>query len=43
MRLDQPMKALDLLLEATEKFSCEPRFLLGLARIYDQLNDPGIY
>ena len=24
----------------SEKFTCEPRFLLGLARIYDMLNDP---
>ena len=23
-----------------EKFTCEPRLLLGLARIYDMLNDP---
>lgn len=24
----------------SEKFTCEPRLLLGLARIYDMLNDP---
>ncbi len=24
----------------SEKFTCEPRLLLGIARIYDQLNDP---
>lgn len=24
----------------SEQFTCEPRFLLGLARIYDMLNDP---
>eukprot|EP01032_Pedospumella_encystans_P010280 gene10280-12032_t len=40
LRLDVPNTALDLLLEASEKFTCEPRLLLGLARIYDMLNDP---
>ena len=30
----------DLLTDASEKFSAEPRLLLGLARIHDMLNDP---
>jgi tetratricopeptide repeat protein 8 len=29
-----------LLTEASEKFTSEPRILLGIARIHDQLNDP---
>ena len=28
------------LLYYSEKFTCEPRLLLGLARIHDMLNDP---
>ncbi|KAJ1436097.1 hypothetical protein B484DRAFT_445830 [Ochromonadaceae sp. CCMP2298] len=40
LRLDLPNTALDLLTEGSEKFTCEPRFLLGLARIHDQLRDP---
>mmetsp|Transcript_19896 Transcript_19896/g.28602 ORF Transcript_19896/g.28602 Transcript_19896/m.28602 type:complete len:502 (-) Transcript_19896:249-1754(-) len=40
LRLDLPNTALDLLSEASSKFSAEPRLLLGMARIYDALNDP---
>lgn len=40
IRLDLPNTALDVLTEASEKFTCEPRILLGIARVYDQLNDP---
>lgn len=39
LRLDLPNTALDLLAEASEKFSCEARLVLGLARIHDMLND----
>lgn len=40
LRLDIPLTALDILKEASEKFTCEPRLLLGLARIHDMLNNP---
>lgn len=40
LRLDLPNTALDLLNEATEKFTAEPRLLLGIARIHDMLNNP---
>jgi len=40
LRLDLPNTALDLLAEASEKFTTEPRLLLGQARIHDMLNDP---
>lgn len=40
LRMDVPNNALDLMIEASEKFTCEPRFLLGAARIYDMLHDP---
>jgi tetratricopeptide repeat protein 8 len=40
LRLDLPNTALEVLTEASDKFTCEPRLLLGLARIYDMLNDP---
>lgn len=39
LRMDVPNNALDLMIEASEKFTCEPRFLLGAARIYDMLHD----
>lgn len=38
-RLDLPNTALELLIEASDKFTCEPRLQLGLARLYDMLND----
>jgi len=40
LRMDVPNNALDLMIEASEKFTSEPRFLLGAARIYDMLHDP---
>ena len=40
LRLDLPNTALDILQEASEKFSLEPRIILGMGRIYDMLNDP---
>lgn len=39
LRLDLPNTALDILNEAYSKFTAEPRLLIGLARIYDLLND----
>jgi tetratricopeptide repeat protein 8 len=39
LRLDLPNTAIDLLTEASEKFTAEPRILLGIARVYDMLND----
>eukprot|EP01038_Epipyxis_sp_PR26KG_P007096 gene7096-9682_t len=39
IRLDQPTTALELLTEASDKFTCEPRLQLGIARLYDMLND----
>jgi tetratricopeptide (TPR) repeat protein len=38
-RLDLPNTALDLLKEACENFTAEPRLPLGMARLYDMLND----
>lgn len=38
-RMDVPNTALDLLEEACEVFPSEPRLYLGLARIYEQLNN----
>lgn len=40
LRLDLPNTALDLLNLAMDKFSLEPRLVLGIARIYDMLNEP---
>lgn len=40
LRLDLPNTAIDLLTEASELFTAEPRLLLGLARIQDMLNAP---
>ena len=40
LRLDLPNTAIDLLNEAKEKFTLEPRLILGLARLYEQLNEP---
>lgn len=40
MRLDLPNTALDYLNEASQLFTVEPRIFLGIARIYDMLNDP---
>lgn len=39
VRLDLPNTAIELLIEACDKFTCEPRLLLGLARLYDMLSD----
>lgn len=39
IRLDLPNSAIDVLNDAIEKFPVEPRIVLGLARIYDMLND----
>ena len=39
IRLDLPNTALDVLKEATEKFTLEPRLVLGIARIHEMLND----
>ena len=39
IRLDLPNTALDLLNEASQMFTAEPRLILGIARIYDMLND----
>eukprot|EP00742_Colponemidia_sp_Colp-10_P002553 GILJ01002728.1.p1 GENE.GILJ01002728.1~~GILJ01002728.1.p1 ORF type:complete len:475 (+),score=75.08 GILJ01002728.1:857-2281(+) len=39
VRLDQPNTAMDHLTKASEKFVGETHLLLGVARIYDQLND----
>ena len=39
LRLDLPNTALDILEEASEKFTVEPRIILGIARIHDMLND----
>lgn len=39
LRLDIPNTAIDLLMEAKEKFTLEPRIILGIARIYDMLNN----
>jgi len=38
-RLDLPNTAIDLLNEGCEKFPIEPRLILGIARVYDMLND----
>ena len=40
LRLDLPNTAIDVLTEASEKFTAEPRLLIGIARIHDMLNDP---
>ena len=40
IRLDMPNSALDLLTEACEKFTTDTRLVLGVARIYESLNDP---
>lgn len=40
LRLDLPNTALDILSEAAEKFTSEPRIVLGIARIHDMLNMP---
>lgn len=40
LRLDIPNTALELLHEAIENFTAEPRLLLGIARIHDMLNMP---
>lgn len=40
LRLDLPNTALDLLQEAVGTFTCEPRLLLGMARIHESLSDP---
>eukprot|EP01035_Chromulina_nebulosa_P017226 gene17226-22751_t len=40
LRLDLPNTALDILNEASEKFTLEPRILIGIGRIHDMLNDP---
>lgn len=39
MRMDLPNTALDLLTEASEKFTAEPRILLGIGRLHDMLHD----
>jgi tetratricopeptide repeat protein 8 len=39
MRMDLPNTALDLLTEASEKFTAEPRILLGIGRLYDMLHN----
>lgn len=39
-RLDLPNTALEVLREGAEKFTLEPRLILGIARIYDMLHDP---
>ena len=39
LRLDLPNSALDVLYEGNEKFTLEPRLLLGMARIYEMLNN----
>ena len=39
IRLDLPNTAIDLLTEACEKFSLEPRLVLGLANLYERMND----
>lgn len=39
LRLDLPNSAIDLLLEGSEKFIMEPRFFIGIARIYEELSD----
>jgi len=39
-RLDLPNTALDVLKEACERFTLEPRLVLGIARIHEMLNDP---
>jgi tetratricopeptide repeat protein 8 len=40
IRLDMPNSALDLLEEASSKFTTDPRLVLGVARIYDMLHEP---
>ena len=40
IRLDLPNTALDLLSEACDLFSVEPRLVLGMARLHDMLNQP---
>lgn len=40
IRLDMPNSAMDLLIEASEKFTTDARLVLGVARIYDSLSDP---
>lgn len=39
MRMDLPNTALDLLTEAADKFTAEPRILLGIGRLYDMLHN----
>lgn len=39
LRLDVPQTALQLLSEACQMFTLEPRLVLGIARIHDMLND----
>jgi tetratricopeptide repeat protein 8 len=39
MRLDLPNTAMDILEEAIDQFPLEPRLLLGIARIQEQLNE----
>lgn len=39
LRIDQPNNAIDLYLKALAKFPGEITLLLGVARLYDQIND----
>lgn len=41
IRMDLPNTALDLLTEASEQFTAEPRILLGIARLNDMLHNAG--
>jgi len=40
LKLDVPNTALDLMMKAGTGFPNEPRIILGIAQIYDMLNDP---
>lgn len=41
VRLDQPMRAIELYEKGLELYKHETSFKIGIARIHDLLNDPG--
>lgn len=41
IKLDQPLKAIEIFQSGMKKFPFETHLITGIARIHDLLNDPG--